>query len=75
MRLEVLPPLMRSCRRVRFSAPKQIGVRFVNVSVDVATNVAEAATEVGFLGGEGTRVSADEKRAIDQIKSVAGLVV
>jgi tellurite resistance protein len=63
------------------SAPRRQGaaahhkLRFVKASVDVATNVAEAATEVGFLGGEGTRVSADEKRAIDQIKSVAGLSV
>ena len=41
--------------------------------VDVATAVAEASKESGLLGLGGTRVSAEEKRAIDQIKSVAGL--
>ena len=43
--------------------------------VDVATVVAEASKEGGFLGLGGTRVSAEEKRAIDQIKSVAGLAI
>jgi hypothetical protein len=43
--------------------------------VDVATNVAEASKEGGFLGIGGTRVSAEEKLAIDQIRSVAGLSV
>jgi hypothetical protein len=43
--------------------------------VDVATAVAEASKEGGFLGLGGTRVSAEEKHAIDQIKSVAGLAI
>jgi len=43
--------------------------------VDIATHVAEASKEGGFLGIGGTRVSADEKVAIDQIKSVAGLSI
>jgi hypothetical protein len=43
--------------------------------VDVATAVAEASKEGGFLGLGGMRVSAEEKRAIDQIKSVAGMAL
>src|SRR5262249_40676448 len=38
--------------------------------VDVATQVAEASKEGGFLGIGGTLVSAQEQAAIDQIKSV-----
>lgn len=43
--------------------------------MDVATAVAEASKEGGFLGLGGMRVSAEEKRAIDQIKSVAGMAL
>jgi hypothetical protein len=43
--------------------------------VDIATSVAEASKEGGFLGLGGTRVSGDEKMAIDQIRAVAGLSV
>jgi hypothetical protein len=38
--------------------------------VNVAQQVAEASKEGGFLGIGGTRVSAQEQAAIDQIKSV-----
>jgi Bacterial protein of unknown function (DUF937) len=41
--------------------------------VDIATSVAEASKEGGFLGIGGTRVSPEEKLAIDKIRSVAGL--
>jgi hypothetical protein len=37
--------------------------------VDVATRVAEASKEGGFLGIGGTRVSAEEQAAIDEIKA------
>jgi Bacterial protein of unknown function (DUF937) len=43
--------------------------------VDIATSVAEASKEGGFLGLGGTRVSGDEKVAIDQIRAVTGLSV
>jgi hypothetical protein len=41
--------------------------------VQIATQVAEASKEGGFLGIGGTRVSAEEQAAIDQIKSIAGV--
>jgi hypothetical protein len=40
--------------------------------VDIATHVAEASKEGGFLGIGGTRVSDAERAAIDQIKSAIG---
>jgi Bacterial protein of unknown function (DUF937) len=43
--------------------------------VDIATSVAEASKEGGFLGIGGTRVSGDERIAIEQIRAVAGLSV
>ena len=39
--------------------------------VDLATTVAEATKEGGFLGIGGTRISEAEQVAIDQVKAVA----
>jgi hypothetical protein len=41
--------------------------------VDAATRVAEASKEGGFLGIGGTRVSAQEQQAIDEIRAAVGL--
>jgi len=40
--------------------------------VNVATQVAEASKEGGFLGVGGTRVSEDEQKAIDQVRRAVG---
>jgi hypothetical protein len=42
--------------------------------VDAATHVAEASKEGGFLGIGGTRVSAQEQQAIDEIRAAVGQV-
>jgi hypothetical protein len=41
--------------------------------VNVATQVAEASKEGGFLGVGGTRVSEDEKKTIDEIRALVGM--
>ena len=41
--------------------------------VTIATQVAESAKEGGFLGIGGTRVSNEERAAIDQVRAIAGL--
>jgi hypothetical protein len=41
--------------------------------VHVATQVAEASKEGGFLGVGGTRVSEPEQKAIDEIRAVVGI--
>jgi hypothetical protein len=41
--------------------------------VNVATQVAEASKEGGFLGVGGTRVSEDEQKAIDQVRKLVGI--
>ena len=41
--------------------------------VNVATQVAEASKEGGFLGVGGTRVSEDEQKAIDQVRKAVGV--
>jgi hypothetical protein len=41
--------------------------------VNVATQVAEASKEGGFLGMGGTRVSEDEQKAIDQVRKLVGI--
>jgi|SRR5688572_10535402 len=41
--------------------------------VDVATQVAEASKEGGFLGVGGKRVSEDEQKAIDQVRKLVGI--
>ena len=40
--------------------------------VNIATQVAEASKEGGFLGVGGTRVSEDEQKAIDQVRKAVG---
>jgi hypothetical protein len=41
--------------------------------VNVATQVAEASKEGGFLGVGGTRVSEEEQKAIDQVRKLVGI--
>src|SRR5215471_2652757 len=43
--------------------------------VSLATKVAEASKEGGFLGLGGTRISEAEQRAIDQIKAAVGMAL
>ena len=40
--------------------------------LDIATQVAESSKEGGFLGFGGTKVSAAEQSAIEQIRSATG---
>jgi hypothetical protein len=46
---------------------------YASFIVDVATRVAESSKEGGFLGIGGTRVSAEEQAAINEIRSAVGL--
>ena len=41
--------------------------------LNVASQVAEASKEGGFLGIGGTRVNEEEQKAIDQIRKVVGI--
>jgi hypothetical protein len=45
---------------------------YANLLMSIATQVAEAAKEGGFLGIGGTPVSDDEKKALSEIKSALG---
>lgn len=64
----------RAMQAVAANSPSD-AVGYGRLLVDAATRVAEASKEGGFLGIGGTRVSEDEQRAIDEIRSVVGSVV
>lgn len=68
---EMLNLVKRSVATVSANSPIE-GAAYAQFIVDVATKVAEASKEGGFLGFGGTRISDNERAAIDQIKAAIG---
>jgi hypothetical protein len=63
----------RAVQAVAASSPADSPI-YRQLLLDVATHVAEASKEGGFLGIGGTRVSAEEQQAIDEIRAAVGQV-
>lgn len=72
----ILQDAVQRCRKVLLvlaRVPHEEMAGYLEWCMQVATKVAEAAKEGGFLGIGGERVSAEEKVALAQIREALGL--
>jgi hypothetical protein len=70
---EALIALLRSAAGAIDAKSPAEGAAFRTWLASVATNVARASKEGGFLGFGGTVVSSDEQQALDQLAGVLGV--